>query len=62
MTTVHVVGASGYAAAEVIRLLAVHPDVTIATIESSSAAGARMCDLFPSLPDIEIARVHVGEA
>jgi N-acetyl-gamma-glutamyl-phosphate reductase len=54
MTTVHIVGASGYAAAELIRLLAVHPDVTIATVESSSSAGARMCDLFPSLPALEI--------
>jgi N-acetyl-gamma-glutamyl-phosphate reductase len=54
MTSVHVVGATGYAAAELIRLLAKHPDVTIATIESSSSAGARMCDIFPSLPAIEI--------
>ena len=34
MTTVHIVGATGYAAAELIRLLAVHPDVTIATVDS----------------------------
>ena len=54
MTNVHVVGASGYAAAELIRLLAVHPDVSIASIESSSSAGARMCDIFPSLPAIEL--------
>ncbi len=54
MTTVHVVGATGYAAAELIRLLAVHPDVSIATVESSSSAGARMCDIFPSLPAIEL--------
>jgi N-acetyl-gamma-glutamyl-phosphate reductase len=54
MTTVHVVGATGYAAAELVRLLDAHPDVTIATLESSSSAGKRMCDLFPSLPAIEI--------
>jgi N-acetyl-gamma-glutamyl-phosphate reductase len=54
MTTVHVVGATGYAAAELIRLLHVHPDVTIATLESSSSPGKRMCDLFPSLPAIEL--------
>ena len=54
MTTVHVVGATGYAAAELIRLLDIHPDVRIGTLESSSSAGARMCDLFPSLPSIEI--------
>jgi len=48
------VGASGYAAAELIRLLTVHPDVTIATVESSSSAGARMCDIFPALPALEV--------
>ena len=54
MTSVHVVGATGYAAAELIRLLDVHPGVRIATLESSSSPGARMCDLFPSLPQIEL--------
>jgi N-acetyl-gamma-glutamyl-phosphate reductase len=54
MTTVHVVGATGYAAAELVRLLDAHPDVRIATLESSSSAGKRMCDLFPSLPAIEL--------
>ena len=54
MTTVHVVGATGYAAAEVIRLLSMHPDVRLGTIESSSSAGERMCDLFPALPALEI--------
>jgi N-acetyl-gamma-glutamyl-phosphate reductase len=54
MTAVHVVGATGYAAAELVRLLDAHPDVRIATLESSSSAGKRMCDLFPALPAIEI--------
>lgn len=54
MTSVHVVGATGYAAAELVRLLWLHPDVRIATLESSSSPGERMCDLFPSLPAIEI--------
>ena len=54
MTDAHIVGATGYAAAEVVRYLDLHPDVRIATLESSSSAGARMCDLFPSLPTIEI--------
>jgi N-acetyl-gamma-glutamyl-phosphate reductase len=60
MTRVHVVGATGYAAAELIRLLDAHPDVDIATIESSSSAGSRMCDLFPSLPSIELACSPTG--
>jgi len=52
MTTVHIIGATGYAAAELIRLLAVHPDVTIATLESRSSPGKRICDLFPNMPGI----------
>jgi N-acetyl-gamma-glutamyl-phosphate reductase len=60
MTTVHVVGATGYAAAELIRLLDTHPDVRIGTLESSSSPGARVCDLFPQLPSIEIACAPLG--
>ena len=52
MRPVHVVGATGYAAAELIRLLDTHPDVTLATLESRSSPGARMCDVFPSLPQV----------
>jgi len=60
MTDAHIVGATGYAAAEVVRYLGLHPDVRIATLESSSSAGARMCDLFPSLSTIEIERSRSG--
>jgi N-acetyl-gamma-glutamyl-phosphate reductase len=52
MTGVHIVGASGYASAELIRLLDAHPDVRIATLESRSSPGARVCDLFATLPRI----------
>jgi N-acetyl-gamma-glutamyl-phosphate reductase len=60
MTDVHVVGATGYAAAELIRLLDAHPDVHIATLESSSSPGARICDLFPQLPTIELVCSPLG--
>jgi N-acetyl-gamma-glutamyl-phosphate reductase len=52
MTTVHIIGASGYASAELIRLLHAHPDVRVATLESHSSPGVRVCDLFPALPHI----------
>ena len=39
MTRVHVYGASGYAAAEVIALLAAHPRVQLGALESASHAG-----------------------
>jgi N-acetyl-gamma-glutamyl-phosphate reductase len=60
MTAVHVVGATGYAAAELIRLLDAHPDVRIATLESSSSPGSRICDLFPQLPAIETRCAPLG--
>lgn len=46
----HLVGAAGYAAADLIAYLAQHPHAEIATLESQSAAGSRVCDQFPALP------------
>jgi N-acetyl-gamma-glutamyl-phosphate reductase len=52
MTRVHVIGATGYAAAELVRLLDAHPDVELVTLESRSAAGRRVYEAFPSLPQL----------
>ena len=49
MTRVHVWGASGYAAAEAIRLLHGHPEVEIGVLESRSRAGEMLADHFPLL-------------
>lgn len=49
MTIVHVWGASGYAAAEAIRLLERHPFVELGALESRSHAGKRVGDHFPLL-------------
>ena len=49
MTRVHVWGASGYAAAEAIRLLHAHPEVEIGVLESRSHAGEMLADHFPLL-------------
>jgi len=43
------VGASGYAGAELLRILAAHPDLELAAATASSQAGARLADLYPSL-------------
>jgi N-acetyl-gamma-glutamyl-phosphate reductase len=42
-----VVGASGYAGAELLRLLAGHPRVEIAGLAARRAAGQRLTDVFP---------------
>jgi N-acetyl-gamma-glutamyl-phosphate reductase len=44
-----VVGASGYMGAELLRLLAGHPEIEVAAATGESSAGARVADLYPSL-------------
>lgn len=47
--TVGIVGASGYGGAELIRLLAAHPQMQLNTIAAHSHAGKPVADLFPNL-------------
>ena len=49
MTRVHVWGASGYAAGELIRLLHAHPAIEVGALESQSHAGEMLADHFPRL-------------
>lgn len=53
MTRVHVWGASGYAAAEVIRILRDHPHVELGALESRSHSGEYPGDHFPLLRSLE---------
>jgi N-acetyl-gamma-glutamyl-phosphate reductase len=47
--TAAVVGGSGYAGGELLRLLIAHPDITIGPITAAGNAGQRVCDLHPHL-------------
>lgn len=47
--SVAVSGASGYAGGELLRLLAIHPDVSIGAITAHSNAGSRLGELQPHL-------------
>ncbi|MBV9470090.1 MAG: N-acetyl-gamma-glutamyl-phosphate reductase, partial [Abitibacteriaceae bacterium] len=50
---VAVIGASGYGGAELVRLLAGHPQAEVALATASGErAGAKISDLFPSLRGI----------
>jgi N-acetyl-gamma-glutamyl-phosphate reductase len=60
VTTVHVWGASGYAAAEAIRLLSAHPLLEIGVLESRSHAGSRVADHFPDVRTLPHAFAPVG--
>ncbi|MCU1376465.1 MAG: argC [Actinomycetia bacterium] len=46
---VGIVGASGFAGAEVLRLVASHPDMELAWATGDRQAGARVTDLYPNL-------------
>ncbi len=49
MLKVAVCGGSGYAGAELLRILATHPEVRITTVTSQRSAGKKVSDLFPHL-------------
>jgi N-acetyl-gamma-glutamyl-phosphate reductase len=44
-----VVGGSGYTGAELLRLLAGHPEIEVSVVTADSHAGASVADLYPSL-------------
>ncbi len=44
-----IVGASGYSGAELLRILAAHPDLEVGVATGASQAGARVADVYPSL-------------
>ena len=49
MITAAVAGASGYAGAEIVRLLLAHPEVEVGSLTASGNAGTRLGDLAPHL-------------
>jgi len=49
MIRVAICGGSGYAGAELLRILAAHPQVKITVVTSEKSAGKRVTDLFPHL-------------
>jgi N-acetyl-gamma-glutamyl-phosphate reductase len=49
MTPVGIVGATGYAGAELVRILAGHPNVELAVITSRQFAGVQFSAVYPSM-------------
>lgn len=45
-----IVGANGYAGAEVLRLICAHPYASLVAVTSRAHYGKRVCDVFPALP------------
>lgn len=49
MIKVGIVGGTGYTGVELLRLLAVHPQVSLSAITSRTEAGTAVSDMFPNL-------------
>ena len=52
MYNIAVIGASGYTGVELLRLLAGHPQVTVACVTSRQQAGQPLAEAFPSLAGV----------
>ncbi len=63
MIKVGIVGGTGYTGVELLRLLALHPQVELQVITSRADAGTRVDQMFPSLRGvIDLPFVHPDEA
>ncbi|WP_108814956.1 N-acetyl-gamma-glutamyl-phosphate reductase [Loktanella sp. Alg231-35] len=51
---VAILGASGYTGAELVRLIATHPSLTITGLSGNSKAGMAMADVFPHLRHLDL--------
>ncbi len=49
-----ILGASGYTGAELVRLLATHPELEIAALAANSKAGQTMAQVFPHLRHLDL--------
>jgi len=49
-----ILGASGYTGAELVRLIATHPNMEIAALGANSKAGQAMADVFPHLRHLDL--------
>jgi N-acetyl-gamma-glutamyl-phosphate reductase len=54
---VAILGASGYTGAELVRLLATHPDLRIVALSADRKAGQSMAEVFPFLRHLNLPRL-----
>lgn len=53
-----ILGASGYTGAELVRLIATHPEMTVAALGADRKAGMTMADTFPFLRHLTLPRLR----
>jgi len=54
MYNIAILGASGYTGAELVRLIATHPDMRVAALSGNSKAGMKMSDVYPHLRHLDL--------
>lgn len=54
MYNVAILGASGYTGAELVRLIATHPDMKVAALSGNSKAGMKMSEVYPHLRHMDL--------
>ena len=52
-----ILGASGYTGAELVRLIATHPEMTITALSADRKAGMEMAEVFPFLRHLSLPRL-----
>ncbi|MEM9434079.1 MAG: N-acetyl-gamma-glutamyl-phosphate reductase [Pseudomonadota bacterium] len=52
--SIAILGASGYTGAELVRLIATHPDMTITALSAERKAGMTMAQVFPHLRHLDL--------
>lgn len=63
MYNISVIGATGYAGAELVKILVRHPDVRLNILTSESYAGKRISDIYPelnSICDIKLSELDIN--
>ena len=58
---VAILGASGYTGAELVRLIATHPNLQIAGLSGNSKAGMSMTEVFPHLRHLDLPKLTTIE-
>lgn len=58
MTRVHIIGAAGYGAGDLLRFLDRHPHVQIGKLESGSSTGEYLGDVFPELRRLPVGKLQ----
>jgi len=53
-----ILGASGYTGAELVRLIATHPDMKIVALSGDRKAGMAMAEVFPFLAHLDLPRLE----